>query len=127
MPGRGLRFVVFLKVNINYIYNESSGLRRVISVLVRVLLARRFHSHVGGVTLAPSSVGTRNFSGLENFGSRQGREAGHGCLLRGGKEGQHSAGAGGNCALFKPGSLARVMDPFLLSLLGKRDRSYISL
>lgn len=66
MPLRGLRFVVLLKVNINYIYNESSGLRRVISVLVRALLARRFHCRVGGVTLAPSSVGTSNFSGLEN-------------------------------------------------------------
>lgn len=67
MPVRGLRFVVLLKVNINYIYNESSGLRRVISVLVRALLARRFHSRAGGVTLAPSSVGTSNFSAMENF------------------------------------------------------------
>lgn len=67
MPVRGLRFVVLLKVNINYISNESSGLRSVVRVLVRALLARRVHSHVGGVTLAPSSVGTSNFSGLENF------------------------------------------------------------
>lgn len=73
MPVRGLRFVELLKVNINYIYNESSGLRRVISVLVRALLARRFQSHVGGVTLAPSSVGTRNFSGLENFEAAKSR------------------------------------------------------
>lgn len=36
VPVRGLRFVVLLKVSINYMYNESSGLGRVISVLVRL-------------------------------------------------------------------------------------------
>lgn len=65
--------MVLLEVSINYISNESSGLRRVIRVLVRALLARRADSRAGGVTLAPSSVGTRNFSGFENFGAAKSR------------------------------------------------------